>query len=387
MLQVHVVYSWLGPPHRTMSASHTPPPPERYSLTSEQFAQIKQHYEPTVHPPEVPLQDPEIITNFQRLQLELQSFLHRHISDTVALQDRIVNKATAKVPDSGAHSNQDLGDLSTGVPDLESHGSDDGASIHDTELKSRTTHRVPVPNINIPLQEHISALQAFLTMHSMNLQTLQKAHEIFGQRQETTLKVADHNGSANDTLNLENLNQQFNMQVLESTFTAALIVAVLSLVVSIISDNRSTTFNVGMLFAFISVGIHFGNIVIAGRGIALTAQIDELLPGKDASYFRFYLAACEQLQFVATLVFILSTIIMTFIIFSSVAYPIVLLVLSIVSLVFVFSSVYWEVSMTFRNWKFLAKNIQSLRTSWNTVSNRHRRRVFPNLYRREKPPT
>lgn len=163
--------------------------------------------------------------------------------------------------------------------------------------------------------------------------------------------------------------------------------AFLSLVVSIIAEEKGTTFNVGMLFAFISVGIHFGNIVIAGRGIALTAQIDDLLPGKDASYFRFYLAACEQLQFVATLIFILSTIIMTFIIFSSIAYPVVLLVLSILSLVVVFSSVYWEVSMTFRNLKFLAKNIQRLRASWNTVSNRHKRRVFPNMYRRDKPST
>jgi glucan phosphoethanolaminetransferase (alkaline phosphatase superfamily) len=163
-------------------------------------------------------------------------------------------------------------------------------------------------------------------------------------------------------------------------------VAFLSLVVSIISDDKSTTFNVGMFFAFISVGIHFGNIVIAGRGIALTAQIDELVPGKDASYFRSYLAACEQLQFVATLVFILSTVIMTFVIFSSIAYPVVLLVLSVVGLVFIFSSVYWEVSMTFRNLKFLAKNVQHLKASWNTISNRHRRRVFPNLYRREKPP-
>jgi hypothetical protein len=80
-----------------------------------------------------------------------------------------------------------------GVPDLESHGSDDGASIHDAELKSRPIPRVPVPNMNIPIQEHINALQAFLTMHSLNLQTLQKAQrETFGQHQESAVKVGDN---------------------------------------------------------------------------------------------------------------------------------------------------------------------------------------------------
>lgn len=81
-----------------------------------------------------------------------------------------------------------------GVADLESHGSDDGASVHDTELKTRQTHRVPVPNMAIPHLEHINALHAFLTMHSLNLQTLQKAHEIPGKHQSTALKGVDQSG-------------------------------------------------------------------------------------------------------------------------------------------------------------------------------------------------
>lgn len=82
-----------------------------------------------------------------------------------------------------------------GALDLESHGSDDAASTRDGEMKTRPTHRVPVPNINVPMEEHINSLHTFLTMHALNLQTLQKGQrEMSGQRQEIAHKTGDNNG-------------------------------------------------------------------------------------------------------------------------------------------------------------------------------------------------
>lgn len=146
----------------------------------------------------------------------------------------------------------------------------------------------------------------------------------------------------------------------QSTFTAGLILAFLSLVYAIIGTNHRTDFSVGMFFAFIAVFIHFGNIVLAGRGASLTSQQNRQ---HDFQYFKFYLAICEQLQFVAIIFLVISSIIMSFLIFSSVAFPVVLLLLSLVGILVVFSSAYWEISITFRNLKYLARNIQRVKQS------------------------
>ena len=117
-----------------------------------------------------------------------------------------------------------------------------------------------------------------------------------------------------------------------------------------------------MFFSFISLLIHLGDIVIAGRGAALASQQDKLKL-YNAHFFRVYLTICEQLQFLALIVFAVSIAVMIFLIFSSVAFPIVLVFLSFIGIMVVFSSAYWEVSITLRNLKYLFRNIQSLKQS------------------------
>lgn len=107
---------------------------------------------------------------------------------------------------------------------------------------------------------------------------------------------------------------------------------------------------------------HFGNIIVAGRGAALTSQhaADEEKE-HDLAYFHHYLEICEQLQFFATMVFLVSVVELTFFIFSHIFYPLLLLVVSIVGGLIVFWSAYWRVSMTLRNLKLIIKGVRHLR--------------------------
>ncbi|KAG6852782.1 hypothetical protein C0991_009119 [Blastosporella zonata] len=160
-----------------------------------------------------------------------------------------------------------------------------------------------------------------------------------------------------------------------STFTASLIISFLSLVKSIVIDNHQTAFDIGMLLSFFAMSIHFGNIIVAGRGSALTSQhvVDDEV-GHDLAYFYHYLELCEQLQFFATLVFLISVAQLTFIVFHRLLYPLVLMGIAAVGSLIVFWSVYWKVSMTFRNMMFLIRSARGLRVRARSMSFSSKRR-------------
>jgi len=156
-------------------------------------------------------------------------------------------------------------------------------------------------------------------------------------------------------------------RILQSTFTASLIVSWLAFVKSIIVNSHQTAFNIGMLISFFALGLHFGNIVVAGRGAAIASQC-AATPEADhdtkygPKYFRHYLELSEQLHFLATITFMVAVITITFHTFSSIVYPSVLVGVYAVLAVIVFWSAYWKVSMTLRNLKLVIKGVRILRT-------------------------
>ena len=157
-------------------------------------------------------------------------------------------------------------------------------------------------------------------------------------------------------------------RILQSTFTASLIVSWLSFVQTIVPTSHETAFNIGMFISFLALGFHFGNIVVAGRGAAIASQ--RAANPKDADdnakydhkYFRHYLELSEQLHFAATIMFMVAIITMTFYTFSSIVYPTVLVGVYALLAVIVFWSAYWKVSMTLRNFKLMVNGVRILRT-------------------------
>lgn len=138
------------------------------------------------------------------------------------------------------------------------------------------------------------------------------------------------------------------------------------MVQNILIERRKVAFNVGMLFSFFSLAVHLGNIVVAGRGASITSQqFAGHTKVQDLTYFKFYLSICRQLQLVGTLFFVISVVIMSFLIFTSLAFPLVLLFISLFGTFLVMFSAYWKVSLTFQNLKFFIKNFPRLR--WRSL--------------------
>ena len=135
----------------------------------------------------------------------------------------------------------------------------------------------------------------------------------------------------------------------------------------ILGDRSRTAFDVGMMFAFLSLFLHFGIIIVGGRGARLIAhhavanEKEEL----DPIYFTFYLTICEQMQMLATLLLIISTFIMSFLVFSSLGFPFVVLFVTGIGTIILSFSAYFKVLITLENIVFLAKNIPRL--GWRTL--------------------
>jgi hypothetical protein len=125
-----------------------------------------------------------------------------------------------------------------------------------------------------------------------------------------------------------------------------------------------------MTFAFLSLFLHFGIIIIGGRGARHISQHhltsnDKNREALDPVYFNFYLTVCEQMQLVATLLLMIATLVLLFLIFSSLGFPFLIVFLSALAAVVVFVSSYHKVLITTENLVFITKNIRRL--GWRTL--------------------
>ena len=148
---------------------------------------------------------------------------------------------------------------------------------------------------------------------------------------------------------------------------AILIVMFLLLVISIIGSKHRTPYSVTMFFAFLALSPLFVAIFVA-----------KLVPTQsqpNPEELNFYLHICEQLQLVATGLFVISIIIATFFIFISLAFPFVILALSGIGALVVFMSIHWEVAITLDNILYLLKNIRRLGMVVDFV--KYNRKVLP----------
>lgn len=142
----------------------------------------------------------------------------------------------------------------------------------------------------------------------------------------------------------------------------------LALVSGIIGPRRRMAFSVGMLFSFMALSIHFASIFLAGRGATLTTTTTTSSgPNRDIESLKFYLSICGNLQLASTVLFLVSIAVMIFLIFSSIAFPLVLLFLSGIGALGVFVSAYWEIPITLANVQFLAANLGRLRFSLDSL--------------------
>jgi hypothetical protein len=122
-----------------------------------------------------------------------------------------------------------------------------------------------------------------------------------------------------------------------------------------------------MMFALSSLSFHFGIILLAGHGARHIARhsIGEKSKEDLRMYINFYLTICAQMHLLATLLLVISTIILSFLIFSSVGFASLVIVLCAIWAIIISASVYYKVLITVDNMVFLAKNIPRL--GWRSL--------------------
>ena len=150
---------------------------------------------------------------------------------------------------------------------------------------------------------------------------------------------------------------------MQSTATAIFIFALLTLSQSILGPTKQRiAYDVGMMFALLSLSFHFGIIALGGHGARRVAQHSMGENSKEdfRVYINFYLMICAQMQLLATLLLMIATIILSFLIFSSLGFPSAIISLTVIGSMVVSASVYCKVLITVENMVFLAKNIPRL---------------------------
>ncbi|GLB38952.1 hypothetical protein LshimejAT787_0601140 [Lyophyllum shimeji] len=284
----------------------------------------------------------DVLASLHELQAELHAFLTTHTSRLVSLRNTLAGS--------------DPRGIQRPISNLTNRDSGFATSISSASVSKTSPNDAP----GLPTEEldaHVWQLDKFLRSEIHIFAKLRDRLPLAPGKESSSnaTKDAKHKEDAA----FEALVSQFNMLVVISTFTASLIVSFLSLVKSIVVDNHPVAFDIGMLLSFLAMSLHFGNIIVAGRGSALTSQRAADRDGRhDLAYFRHYLALCEQLQFLATVVFLVSIVQLTFFIFHDIIFPFVLLGCAVFGGLVVFWSAYWQVSMTYRNLHFVFSKVR-----------------------------
>ncbi|KAK2467612.1 hypothetical protein APHAL10511_000467 [Amanita phalloides] len=193
---------------------------------------------------------------------------------------------------------------------------------------------------------HLKHLDDFFDGYVQNVRVLQaRLDSKFPQGQETT----------NEHVHIEEktyaiLSQQFNMQLLISTFTASLTVSFVGLSKSLQIEGAYTQrlFNVGALLSLFALAMHIFNILISGRAAALCSN-HTLVKEHTLAYFHRALATCEQLYLHGTLVFGVAMLELSFVMFNSIIYPAVFCGVTALAGIALLTGKFRKVSVLYKN--------------------------------------
>ena len=154
----------------------------------------------------------------------------------------------------------------------------------------------------------------------------------------------------------------------KSTFTAALIIAFLSLAKDVIGGAKGMPYQFAMFFSIIAIGFHlFATVIAARTGMICfrlsksldTEQTDEEQqqqqqqpvhhlwqdPKIRMSDFQRFLVLCEQLQLIGTSVFFPSTLFLLFYMFDKMAFAIAIYGMTAIAVWAVYRLGFWKISV------------------------------------------
>jgi len=177
---------------------------------------------------------------------------------------------------------------------------------------------------------------------------------------------------------LDSLSSQFNILVLISTFTAALIISFLSLAQSVIGDASGKPYQFGLFFSAIAIGFHLLAVIVASRAGMLSFRLSKSIESENTQEpqtedphtgsvdsrtsvtgiytrppgpqlrlvdFQRFLVLCEQLQLVGTTIYIPPALFLLYYMFRDVQFVIAIYVITGIGALVVYRLGFWKVSL------------------------------------------
>ncbi|KAF8338635.1 hypothetical protein F5887DRAFT_1077572 [Amanita rubescens] len=156
----------------------------------------------------------------------------------------------------------------------------------------------------------------------------------------------------------ESLVRRFTMQVTLSTFACALIVTYCNLINALVTNiNKDLiggiAFNIGLLLSFISIALHAGSAIVAGRAAVVCSEPDlKSQTYRDEHYFNNIFTTCEHLDLDGTIVFFAAVFETSFLMFNNYVYPGVFCGVSVLILVGITVGKYRKISVVWKDFRW-----------------------------------
>jgi hypothetical protein len=120
--------------------------------------------------------------------------------------------------------------------------------------------------------------------------------------------------------------------------------------------------DIGLLFSFLAIAFHAGNIIISGRGAVLCSDplcSDPYITGqRPVEYFSKTMVLCEHLHLDGTVFFVIAVFISSFLVFDRYVYPLIFCGLSLLGVALFFSGKYREVSVVYKDFRYIKRVIR-----------------------------
>ncbi|KAF8623934.1 hypothetical protein AX15_006101 [Amanita polypyramis BW_CC] len=277
----------------------------------------------------------DVLRKLEALEAKLGTLLNVHVQEVKALrQSTIVNVK-------GAGNLGDKKDRDGVTTTAELDAETDHYTRRDDE---RTTD---LYSGSRRLHTHVKHLDDFFDAYVKNVRVLQE--QLNSKFPEGQGRTGEQVG-IEDRRTYETLMQQFNMQLVISTFSAGLIVSFCGLAQTLLADGPHVKrlYNVGLLLSLFAITFHMFNIIISGRGAALCSD-HTLVKEHTIGYFYRALETCEQLYLHGTLFFVVAVLEMSFVMFDSVVYPAVFCGVALLGGVVLVTGKFRKVSVMYQN--------------------------------------
>jgi hypothetical protein len=159
----------------------------------------------------------------------------------------------------------------------------------------------------------------------------------------------------------------------QSTFACALIVTYCNLINALVTNvNKDLVggiaFNIGLLLSFISIALHAGSAIVAGRAAVVCSEPDlKSQTHRDGHYFNNIITTCEHLDLDGTIFFVLAVFETSFFMFNSYVYPGVFCGVSVLILVGIIVGKYRQISVVWKDFTWFVNWFRNENRWWKFV--------------------